>query len=123
MELAHSVIPCIYMCVCVYTPCGKWSLSYVMKFWFLLKVSAVAYTQTGRPSCLSISLLPFLFCVLSVPLWPPYVAFYGQWPSRLLCPWDSPGKNARVCTHPLLQGIFLTQGSHLGLSAGRVFII
>ena len=27
-----------------------------------------------------------------------------------LCPWDSPGKNAEVGCHALLQGIFLTQG-------------
>ena len=29
---------------------------------------------------------------------------------RLLCPWDSPGKNSGVLCHALLQGIFLTQG-------------
>ena len=31
-------------------------------------------------------------------------------PSRLFRPWDSPGKNARVGSHSLLQGIFPTQG-------------
>ena len=31
----------------------------------------------------------------------------------LLCPWDSPGKNTGV--GPLLQGVFLTQGSNPGL--------
>ena len=31
-------------------------------------------------------------------------------PSRLLCPWDSPGKNTGVGCNFLLQGIFLTQG-------------
>ena len=36
-------------------------------------------------------------------------------PARLLCPWDSPGKNTRVGYHFLLQGIFPTQGSNLGL--------
>ena len=30
--------------------------------------------------------------------------------SRLLCPWDSPGKNTGVGGHVLLQGIFPTQG-------------
>ena len=30
---------------------------------------------------------------------------------------DSPGKNTRVGYHALLQGIFLTQGSNLRLSA------
>ena len=35
--------------------------------------------------------------------------------TRLFCPWDSPGKNTGVDCHFLLQGIFLTQGSNLGL--------
>ena len=34
---------------------------------------------------------------------------------RHLCPWNSPGKNAGVGSHALLQGIFPTQGSDLGL--------
>ena len=33
-------------------------------------------------------------------------------PSRLLCPWDSPGKNTVVGVHFLLQGIFPTRGSN-----------
>ena len=33
-------------------------------------------------------------------------------PTRLLCPWDSPGKNTGVSCHALLQGIFPTQGSN-----------
>ena len=36
-------------------------------------------------------------------------------PARLLCPWDSPGKNTGGGCHFLLQRIFLTQGSNLGL--------
>ena len=32
----------------------------------------------------------------------------GLQPSRLLCVWDSPGKNTGVGCHALLQGIFLT---------------
>ena len=35
--------------------------------------------------------------------------------TRLLCPWDSPGKNTRGGCHILLQGIFSTQGSYPGL--------
>ena len=31
-------------------------------------------------------------------------------PSKLLCPWNFPGKNTGVGCHFLLQGIFLTQG-------------
>ena len=37
----------------------------------------------------------------------------GLYPARLLCPWDSPGKNTGVGCHALLQGIF--QGSNLSL--------
>ena len=54
-------------------------------------------------------------------LWP-----CGLWPTRLLCPWDSPGKNTGVACHALLQEIFPTQGlnPHLFMSpelAGRFF--
>ena len=35
--------------------------------------------------------------------------------ARLLCPWDSPGKNTGVGYHALLQGTFPTQGSNLHL--------
>ena len=33
----------------------------------------------------------------------------GLLPTRIFCPWDSPGKNTRVDCHVLLPGIFLTQ--------------
>ena len=36
-------------------------------------------------------------------------------PTRLLCPWDSPGKNTGKGCHFLLQGIILTQGWNRGL--------
>ena len=36
-------------------------------------------------------------------------------PARLFCLWDSPGKNAGVYFHALLQGIFPTQGLNLCL--------
>ena len=35
---------------------------------------------------------------------------HGPWLARLLCPWDSPGKNTGVGCLPLLQGIFSTPG-------------
>ena len=47
--------------------------------------------------------------VVSDPLRP-----RGLWPARLLCPRNSPGKNAEVGCQFLLQGIFPTQGSNLG---------
>ena len=36
----------------------------------------------------------------------------GLQATRLLCPWNSPGKNTGVGCHFLLQGIFSTQGSN-----------
>ena len=49
---------------------------------------------------------------------------YGLQLTRLLCPWDSPGKNTGVGCHALLQRTFLTQGLNPCLSlalAGRLF--
>ena len=34
---------------------------------------------------------------------------HGLLLARLLCPWNSPGKNTGVGIHSLLQGSFLTQ--------------
>ena len=50
-------------------------------------------------------------CLLSPPR--------GLWPPRLLCPWDSPGKNTGEGCHVLLEGIFPTQGSNPGLPPCR----
>ena len=43
---------------------------------------------------------------------------HGLLPTRILCPWDSPGKNTGVGFHALLQGICLMQtlNPHLGTS-------
>ena len=40
---------------------------------------------------------------------------HGLWPARLLCPWNSPGKNTGVGCHSLVQEIFATQGLNPGL--------
>ena len=52
--------------------------------------------------------------VVSDSLWP-----FGQQSARLICPWNSPGKNIGVGCHFPLQGIFPTQGSNPGLSHCR----
>ena len=52
--------------------------------------------------------------VLSDSLWP-----HGLRPARLLCPWNSPGKNTGVGCPSLLQGIFPTQRSNPGLTHSR----
>ena len=43
----------------------------------------------------------------------------GLQPARLLCPWDSAGRNTGVGCHFLLQEIFPAQGSNLHLLLGR----
>ena len=43
---------------------------------------------------------------------PNSLQLHGLWPARLLCPWNSLGKNTGVSSHFLLQGIFPTQGSN-----------
>ena len=57
---------------------------------------SILYRKVLSPSVMSDSLQP-----------------HGLQPARLLCPWDSPGKNTGVGCRALLQGIFLTQGSNL----------
>ena len=47
--------------------------------------------------------------VLSDSLWP-----YGLYPTRLLCPWDSPGKNIGAGCQFFLQGIFPDPGLEPG---------
>ena len=37
---------------------------------------------------------------------------YGLWPTMLLAPWGSPGKNTRMGCHAFLQGIFPALGSN-----------
>ena len=57
--------------------------------------------------------------VMSDSSWP-----HELQPSRLLCPWNSPGKNTGAGSHSLLQGIFPTQGSNqVSCIAGRFFTI
>ena len=55
---------------------------------------------------LSVALSVCVSCsVASDSLW-----HHGLWPAKLLCSWNSPGKNTGVGSLFLLQGIFPTQG-------------
>ena len=65
-----------------------------------------------RPRKLKISLFLLLFShqVVCDSLQP-----HGLEPAGLLCPLDSPSKNAGVGRHSLLRGVFSTQESKLGL--------
>ena len=81
----------VFSCICYR---AFWEELEFNNFWPILKGS-------GSICVLSRS-------VVSKFLWPP-------WPTRLLGPWDFPGKNTGVGCHFLLQGIFLTQGWNTSL--------
>ena len=71
----------------------------------------LAYTphqSTPVPPCLTH--VGFMLCLVPTLLRP-----HGLQPTRLLFPWDSPGKNPGLGCHALLQRIFWTQKSNQDL--------
>ena len=94
------------------------------------KLCLILWTLARDWTCASLSLLPWQ--VYSLPPVPPgkltvkgenvshsvvsdSLQPHGLKPPRLVCLWDSPGRNTGMGCYFLLQGIFLTQGSNLGL--------
>ena len=77
--------------------------------------------HSGTPAASSVKFLfytsPMCMCVCSVSRCSRVRLFatHGLQAARLLCPWDSPGKNTGVDCHALLQGIFPTQRLNLCL--------
>ena len=57
-----------------------------------------------------IKVMQLNFSVLSCSVLSDSLQPHGLEPTRLLCPWDSPGKKTGVGCHALLQGIFPAQG-------------
>ena len=55
-------------------------------------------------------------CCSVAPVVPDSLRPHGLQPARLLCPWDSPGKNTGVRCHSLLQGISPSQGLNESLA-------
>ena len=91
----------------------KWNTFYMsdpnFRFFFFEKwIQLLLFLRVLK--CLHFSHVCSVTSVLSDSLWP-----YGLYPSRLLCPRDSPGKNTGVGCHALFHEIFLTQGSNLNL--------
>ena len=77
----------------------------MIQTYLLIKIQ---YTTLYTDYCLhGCSCLAMKLCLTL--LWP-----HGLQPARLLCPWDSPGKNTGAGCHFLPQGIFLTQGLNPG---------
>ena len=54
-------------------------------------------------------------CMLSRSVMSDSMQSHGLQPTKLLCPWDFPGKNTGVGCHFFLQEIFPTQGLTPGL--------
>ena len=65
--------------------------------------------RQGKEKCLYL----FLQCVYVCSVVSESLRPHGLYPTRLVCPWNFPGKNTGVGYHFLLQGILLTQGSNL----------
>ena len=96
--------------------CSYWRKSLTYLAWDLKEHSCILCDTSS---------LCFLFfkCLWSEVKWRRSVvsdsATRGLQPTKLLRPWDSPGKDTGVGYHFLLQGIFPTQGSNPVLSYCR----
>ena len=74
------------------------------------------WQRHGSLPIVSPSQAPVCCAVLSCSVVSNSLEAHGLYPTRLLCPWNSPGKNIGMGCYALLQGIFPTQVSHI---AGR----
>ena len=77
---------------------------------WVIKVCENYYSPATYPEviiCLSVS--------VSHSVMPDSLRPHGLQPTRLLCPWDFPGKDTGVGCHFLLQGIFPAEGLNPGL--------
>ena len=98
---------------------GPWNLVLSKTSITMTHVKWFGQNQISR-TFLNVPNVLWMFCEcvkslhLCLTLW-----LYGLWSTRLLCPWDSPGKNTGMDGHALLQGISLTQGSNLSLLSLR----
>ena len=66
-------------------------------------------------ACVYAGIYTWHVCTLSHSVMSNSLGHHGLQPTRLLCPWDSPGKNSGVGCHALLLGVFLIQGLNLHL--------
>ena len=72
-------------------------------------------TKSKRRQVKEKCLYLFLECVYVCSVVSDSLRPHGLYPTRLICPWNFPGKNTGVGCHFLFQGIFLTQGLNLHL--------
>ena len=126
IDSKFPLAPCLHMLVCVH-PCDSLHLSHPGPLLFYPCPWVCFHRHPRlvpdlRGNAFSFSPLRNLFAVglLCVSLLvtqscPTLCDPMDCSPTRLLCPWDSPGKNTGVGCHFLPQGIFPTQGWNLGL--------
>ena len=102
---------CIYLCVCVYIYIYTYICTYI-HIYVNIYTCIHIYIYLERLyecGCVCVCVCQ-VTSVMSASLWP-----QGLYPARLLCSWDSPGKNTGEGSQALLQGIFPTQGLNLCL--------
>ena len=111
---------------------SKWKAESISKMCMYQKLSSVHFHQCGKNKVhMHIGITRYILCHFSdsaqelkvltcvkcqvTSAMADSLRPHGLQPARLLCPWDSPGKNIRVGCHALLQGTFLTEGLNLCL--------
>ena len=116
LKLKALIMPCLTF------------ISHIGKETFWIGIQLLGRNQLTEEQWLIAQKTFFLFnhrkccCLLFPKFYPTPLRTHGLKPGRLLCPWDSPGKNTGVGCHFLFQGIFLTQGSNLSPAlAGGLF--
>ena len=98
----------------------QWNLNMSWLEWACRVVYVYFFSMRGTSTTLDVRGLDCYFmkhvhCVLSCFSCVQSLCLRGLWPTRLLSPWGSPGKNTGVGSHLLLQGIFPTHESKLCL--------
>ena len=88
------------------------------EFWLGICLSVLPRNRTTRV-CVCVCVLICVCVCVSHAVMFDSLQPHGLLPARLLCPWNSPGKDTGVDYPSLLQGIFLTQGLNPGLLHGR----
>ena len=93
----------LYDCITIYTAGLSLWIPRLFRVVFPVKIILWCVSLTHTPSVLTVPCQ--VASVVSDSLLP-----LGLSPTRLLCPWDVPGKNTSVNCHFLLQVVSLTQG-------------
>ena len=91
--MSCAVIPCDNLLLCVYSIQSAFHNSWFHKKW----VNLCNRNYDGGISS-------FLLCYAQSPVMSDPVQSHGLQPTRLLCPWDFPGKNTLVGCHFLPRG-------------------